>query len=424
MANVKKKAKENIEKKEKDEEEEVESSKNKKNSKYKFDLWEVIVIMIITTLFGLFIGSFFVYKKYNNDKIQCNEVDSSVNIITSVYNDIISDYYGEVDKDKLTDYALAGMIEGLDDPYASYVNGSEATDLNEELDGSYVGVGIEITVKNSNIVVVSVKDDSPASKAGILVGDIIYSLDGKKYSHEEIDDLIKDIKGSQIGDKREIDAIRNGNNLRLTVVIENIDLSSVFGSLVVRNDKKIGYFFISTFANNTYEQFVDEYNNMLEDKLDAIVIDLRNNGGGYLTSAYSIATLFLNRNDIIYQKTDGKETLQVLNEYEKSIDIPVVLLVNGYTASSSEIFVAALKDNLNVTIVGTKTYGKGTIQKMQSLGNDRFIKYTVQEWLTPNGSKINGKGIIPDVIIPFDDKVKEDVQYNKALEIAINKIGG
>ena len=396
----------------------------KDEKKSRFELWEVIVVMIITALFGLFIGSFWVYKRYNNEYIRCSEVDSNVGSITTVYNEILYDYYGDIDKNKLADYAIEGMIEGLDDPYADYIDGDDAASMSEELSGTYIGLGVVISNQDNNIKVVSVSDDSPASKAGILPGDLIMSLNSKKYTYENVKEFLSIIKESKAGDKFQIDVIRNKKNIRVNVVLDVIELSSVYGSIVEKDDKKVGVISITSFANNTYEQFVNRYNDLLNEKIETLVIDLRNNGGGYISSASSIASLFLEKNDVIYKKTDGKTTEDVINSYDKSIDLPVVLLVNGYTASSSEVFASSLKDNVDVTIVGTKTYGKGTIQKVQTLGKNKYIKYTVQEWLTAKGSKVDGIGITPDVIIPYDDMLNYDVQYNKAIEIAVDKIGG
>ena len=409
-------------KKEETKEEIKEDSKGK--TKYYFEMWEVIVIMIITTLFGLFIGSFLVYKKYNNDKIICNDVDDNVSAITTVYNELVKDYYGDINKDNLVDSAIGGMIDGLDDPYALYVNGEDALLMDEELNGTYVGLGMEIVNDHNQLKVYSVFDDSPAFKAGIKPGDVLVSIGSLDVTIDNIEEVLKDIKTSKIGTKKVINVLRDGDNIRKDIKLDLIDVKSVFSSVSNYNNKKIGIIKISNFASNTYGQFVEEYNNLKEENVEAIVIDLRDNGGGYVTSVYSIASMFLEKDDIIYQKTNGEKVEKIIDEYDKTIDLPVVLLVNGFTASSSEIFASSLKENINVSIVGTKTYGKGTIQKMQQLGEDRYIKYTVQEWLTPKGNRINGIGITPDVVIPFDDKLSYDVQLEKALEVVSNKIGG
>lgn len=391
-----------------------------KKTKNHFEMWEVVIIMVITTLLGLFIGSYVVYKKYNNSSIKCNKVDSGVNSIISVYEGLVKEYYGEIDEDKLADYAIYGMLQGLGDPYAEYISKDNSIQMDEELNGMYIGLGVEVSNDNNNVRIVSMANDSPAAKSGIQVGDIIVSCDGKKVSYDVLNDFIKGIKTSKVGDKKVIEVLRNGESIRYTIALDVIELKSVYSNL----ESNIGFITISNFANNTYSQFVEEYEKLKESNIKGLVIDLRGNHGGYTNSAYSIASMFLNKDDVIFVKTDGSKIEKVVNEYEKVIDMPLVILIDGYTASSAEILVASLKDNIDVTLVGTKTYGKGTVQKIESIGEGRYIKYTTQEWLTPKGKKVNGVGITPDVIVPIDDLLDYDVQYNKAMEIIKNKIGG
>ncbi len=194
--------------------EDKEDKEENGKTKYYFEMWEVIVIMVITALFGLFIGSFLVYKNYNNDKVVCRDVNDDVNSITTVYTELLSDYYGDIDKEKLIDSSINGMINGLDDPYALYISDENALLVEEELDGSYVGIGIEVVNDNNNVKVVTVYGDSPAFKAGIVPDDIIVSIDGVKITFENIDELMTDIKNSKNGSTKIINLLRNGTNIR------------------------------------------------------------------------------------------------------------------------------------------------------------------------------------------------------------------
>ncbi len=403
--------------------EEVKDNENKdKNKKYSFGLFEVILIMIVTTLFGLFVGSFVAYKKYSDKKVSCKEVREDLSDLVSVYDDIVNEYYGEIDKERIVDFAIAGMVSSLDDRYALYMDAEYANSLNEELNGSFVGLGVEVkNDENGYIVVVNVIEDTPASRYGIQPDDKIVSLDGINMIGEDVSTLVSNIKSNPIGTEKNIGILRGEETLNITVKLDVVNLKSVNGYSVVRDDKRIGVIVMSNFSSNTHRQFKDVYDKLSEDGLDSLVIDVRNNGGGYLSSANMISSMFLGNGDVIYKKTDGKEIEDVINGSEKEIEIPVVILVNGLTASSSEIFTSSLRENVNATVVGTKTYGKGMIQKLIQLSDNKYIKFSVQEWLTPNGNKIEGTGIIPDVEINLDEESGYDVQLEKAIEIAKEK---
>lgn len=401
------------------EEKNSKSNRSNKNSSYYFGFKEVIVIILLAIFLGLFVGSFVTYKKYRD--IDGNCADKKAEFV-SVYNDIINDYYGDLNIDKLSDDAVEGMIKGLNDPYASFLDEETAQSYNEDLNGGYVGIGIEITSEGSNyLTVVSVYEDSPASKSGILVGDQIVSFDGVNYSKDQISELTYKIKSLNKGDKKGLTILRDGKTLGLEITLDNIEFTSVSSSVVSKNDKKIGLFQINSFTANTYKQFLEKYEEIKDENIDAIVVDLRYNGGGYLSSASDIATLFLNKGDIIYKKYDGKKEENIINENEKKIDLPVVVLINECTASGSEVFASALRENNGTTLVGTKTYGKGTIQKLQALSSGKYFKYTVMEWLTSEGNKVEGVGIVPDIEIVNDEKSDVDLELDKALEIASEK---
>ena len=405
----------------KDDSVEVNSSNNESN-KFTFGVWEVVIIMLITVAIGIFIGSYVSYHKYNNRRVSCGAIREDMGEIGTIYDEMLNDYYGEVDKDSLINSAIGGMVGALNDPYASFVSKENAVLSNEELSGEFIGLGVEISALEDYITVVSVFDNSPAAKSGIIVGDRIVSLDGVKYSPNELNDLVYAIKSSSRGDKKVFEILREGNINIIEVNLDEIELQSVTSYLINRNDKNIGVFVINNFANNTYDQFLKNYDELTKNNsLNSIVIDLRSNGGGYLSSAHNVASLFLNKGDIVYQRTNGKDTEKVKSEDDKKISVPVVLLVDSGTASSAEVFASSLRDNLGSTIVGVKTYGKGTIQKIYTLSNGGYVKFTVEEWLTSNGGKVEGVGLVPDVDMPWDPNSESDVQLEKAFEVASTK---
>lgn len=393
---------------------------DKKNNKEGYKLSEVIILMVVTLIVGLFFGSYFTYKKYSNDNIDCSDIDKDSAEIVKVYNDILANYYGDVDKANLTDAAIKGMVYSLNDPYAMFIDSRNAIELDEDLSGTFTGLGVEIRAnENNQIEIMTIFEGSPAEKAGLQVGDIITKMDSKEYQGDTMSDLIYEIKSSKIGTIRKIEILRSGETIEKSISLEKVEVSSVYASKVEKDGKSVGIFQITNFAENTYDQFLKEYEKLEKEGIDSIIIDLRQNGGGYLSSANSLLSLFLEKDMIAYQRTDGTNTEEVVNDLKKKIDKPVVLLVDCGTASSSEVFASSMVDNLNVAVVGQKTYGKGTIQKLISLLNGRYIKYTVQEWLTPKGNKIEGVGITPTYEVLCDETCESDNQLDKAIEVAI-----
>ncbi len=416
--------KDEIEVKEIKEEPEKKEKKKKRITKNEFikngySLAEVVLLMIATLLLGLFFGGYFAFNKYNNKNVDCKSVDEEASEIINVYNDLKNNYYGEIDKDKLVDYAIQGMLVGLGDPYALYVDSKGAVSLDEELSGSFTGLGVRIMANDNNqIEIIEIFAGSPADKNGLQVGDIITKMDSKEYYGSTMEDLTYNIKTSKIGTVKKLEIIRKGETITKEISLEKIILTSVYSHVEEKDGKKIGVIQVTSFTENVYDQFVQEYEKLEEAGINSLIIDLRQNGGGYLSSANSLLSLFLDKDMVSYQRTDGVNTEEVINELNKKINIPVVLLVDNGTASSSEVFASSLIDNLNVPVVGTKTYGKGTIQKLVQLSNGSYIKYTIQEWLTPKGNKIEGVGITPSYEVENDEKSDKDKQLEKAIEVA------
>ena len=391
---------------------------NSSKTKNTFKLWEVITIMIVTFVVTAFVSGTIVYYRFNSRKVSCATIRKDLKEVIDVYDKIVNEYYGKVDKEQLIDNAISGMLYSLNDPYALFIDHDYGTKLEEELEGYFVGLGVEIYGReDGKLEIVSLFEDAPADKAGVKVGDFIVSMDGKEYDSNNLQELVNTIRSSEEGDKREFVFLRDGEEIKLEIELNKVDLPS--DALEVKDD--IAIFTISNFANNTYEQFVKEYKSIKDKDIKAIIIDLRGNGGGYLASAAKLASLFLDKGAVIYQRSGEDGIEKVINEHEKVIDKPVVILADYGTASSSEAFAAALMDNLGSELVGTTTYGKGTIQELIELDDGRYAKFTVQEWLTANGTKVDGVGLTPTVEIEFVLNGKEDNQLDKAIEIARGK---
>ena len=391
------------------------SEENFKKSNSNFNLLEVVIIMIMTSLFGILIGWFICYIN-NNDKSETFYNQEDVNEIIKVYDNLVNEYYDDVDKNELIIGAISGMMNSLNDPYSVYIDPDYADTFNDELTGSFIGIGVEIVLyENSLPIVVNVLNDTPASSAGIMVNDLLYKINDKDISNFSIDDITSMIKEGNINEEVKITVLRDNIEKEFVLKRKKIEIESVFVNYYNTGDNMIGIITISKFAKNSLSQFEKIYNEALDNNVDSLIIDVRNNNGGYLSVAKNISSLFLDKGSIVYQTIDNENIEVVKSEVDKKIDKDVVLLVNENTASAAEVFVSALKDNLGVYVVGAKTYGKGTIQKLVELFDDSYIKYTVQKLLTPKGNEINGVGILPDYVIDIDDE--NDTQLSFALEL-------
>lgn len=388
-------------------------SKNKK-AKATFNLIEVIIIMVITILFGLLIGSFITYTKFDEDRdVSCSGIRKDMVEFAGVYDALLNEYYGEVNKEELLKAAINGMITQLNDPYSGYMEVEDAKLYDEELAGEFFGIGVEITLFEGGLpTITAVYEGSPASKAGLQLNDIFYKIDGHDLNGLTVTESSEFIKGKPKGSNVELVIIRDGEEKIVNIKTDRIEVDTVFGNTVVRDDEKIGIITIDTFAKNTYNQFKKIYNDMKDDGITGIIIDVRGNNGGYLSVAKEIASLFLDKDAVIYQKDTKGKIEKYLSETDKEIDLPVVLVTNECTASASEVLVAALNENLGSKIVGSTTYGKGTIQKLHALSNGAYVKYTVQTWLTPNGNKVDGVGIVPTYFV----EVSQDCLNNPTFD--------
>jgi len=390
---------------------------NKKvlRNKNKFSFKETVLFMVITLVFGILIGGIIMYGHGGFSGHGSNEL----NEFARTYNDILNNYYKEVDADELLESGLSGMIKYLGDPYAAYMNEEESKDFNETIEGEYCGIGAEIiyTASDGITKVGTVFVGSPAEKSGLKEGDILKAVNGESIEDKTTSEIAEIVKGKK-GTKVTIKVLRDEQEINFTIKRDTVDIPSVESNSYKENDKKIGYISLSIFAENTDEQFKESLINLENDGIDSLIIDLRGNAGGYLTSVTNIISMFTEKGTDIYQlKT--KNEIEIVKDKTKEVrTYPVTVLVNGSSASASEVLAAALKENYGATIMGTKTYGKGKVQKSYTLSNGGMVKYTHQEWLTPNGNSIDGVGVEPDieVIYEYDDTKEIDNQLMSAIK--------
>ena len=381
------------------------------NKNVNFSLLEVIIIILVTGIVVSLSTGLIVYNNYDKiSKSKSDDSSSEIKEFTESYNHIINSYIDEVDKSKLIDAAISGMYNFLNDEYSIYMDNDMTESLNEQLEGTYDGIGIEMTMNNKGVIYVTqVFKNTPAEKAGLKPDDILVALDGESLEGKTTAEVASVIKK---GTKSEFKLTYKRGNIEKTVTVnkKHIYINSVKSEIF----DNIGYINISTFSATTEEQVKKELDNF-DKNISNLIIDLRNNTGGYLNAAYDVSELFLKKGKVIYQLKDRNNKITKFTaksgEYRHFNNI--IVIINGSTASASEILALALKESANAKIVGTKSYGKGTVQETSKLKSGSMVKYTTAYWLSPEGNSINKTGITPDYKIDG-----EEGQLKKAIEIA------
>lgn len=384
----------------------------KKFKNTKFELWEVIAITLFSSLVMSFCTGYLVYKGYGCNKY--NGDDEYLANFYKSYEEIVDNYYSSVDKGALIDAGIKGMLNYLGDPYTTYLDKNGTDSLKESLSGTYEGIGVAITLNSEKEVVVSkVYENTPAEKAGVKEGDIILSINGESLEEKTTTDAVEIIKGLE-----DIVLIcrRDNESVEIKLNKATLNVPSVNTKIEYINNKKIGYMYVSKFNQTVYDQFVDALEKLEKDNIDGLVIDLRDNTGGYLAAATKMAKLFLENGKVIYSLNEKNGSTVSKDDTDEARTYPVYVLVNGNTASASEILAAALRDSYGAMLVGSTTYGKGKVQKTSTLSDGTMYKYTSAKWLTPNGLCIDEVGLKPDIEIDASADYTKDLVYNAAMD--------
>lgn len=372
----------------------------KKFNKNSFRTVEVIFLVVVTSIISLIVG--YLLNDEGTNKSKSN--DKYINEIIDNYNNIVNNYYEDVDKSKLVSGAVNGMVEFLGDEHSSLIDQTNDSTFNINLKGTYEGIGVEIINDDDmNIVVIGVISDSPAAKAGIKVGDIIKKIDDKSLENTNITELTKYVKENK-NELYNLIIVRDKNEMNVTIERSKITIKSVLSKTFERNNKKIGYIYMSVFANATVDQFEKALAQLEKENIDGLIIDVRSNTGGHLTTAVSIVSNFLDDTNVIYQIEQNNKKTKHYSIGDKTKEYPIVVLQNNGSASASELLSSSLKEAYGATIIGTTSYGKGTVQEMVKLKNGDSYKFTTKKWLTPKGNSINKKGVKPDVEIELSDE--------------------
>ena len=391
---------------------------SKEKESYSFD--EVFSITIFSLLLGV-LACFSVLTILNKGKnyfVLSKELAKFVD----AYDAIVNNYYKEVDKDKLVESAINGMVSSVGDEYTSYSDKDVTDNFNEAVNGKYMGIGALIMKSENDLVIYKVFEDSPSYKAGLKDGDIILKLDDKDTKDMSVNDIASIVKND--GNKEVKLLVKRGEeNLDITIVKDMVELPVVSGKVINHNDKKIGYISLSIFSSVASEQFNKQLFKLEKEGISGLVIDVRGNSGGYLTTVTDIVSYFLKKGDIIYKLEVNDKVTVRKDKTKESRDYPVAVLIDKNSASASEILASSIKESYNGYVVGTNSYGKGTVQQTLVLSDGSMIKYTIEKWLTPLGNWINEEGVIPTNYVELSSEYlnnpvfENDNQLNKALEL-------
>lgn len=352
--------------------------------------------------------------------IRLSEDASSEEKLSVLKGLIDENYIGDVDEEALEEGIYKGYIQGLEDPYSVYYNEEETKDLYETTEGEYSGIGAVLSqdLESGVITLVQIYEDSPAAKAGLKDNDILTKVGDIEVTGMDLSEVVTYIKGEK-GTDVDLSVLRgeDAEEITVTATRDTVEAQTVKYEML---EGQTGYLSVSEFDSVTYAQYEEALNKLTDQGMTGLIVDLRNNPGGNLNTVCEMLDLVLPKGTIVYtEDKDGKRETATSDD-EHQINVPMVVLVNGNSASASEIYAGAIQDYGIGKIVGTQTYGKGVVQQIFDLGDGTSVKLTIAEYFTPNGRSIDGEGITPDVEVEYEadeNNPEADNQLEKALEV-------
>ncbi len=405
-------------------EEKVSGEVNKEKNKVVkgFGLLETIIIIVITAIIsgittGVILYNSFDEKTGNSYSSLTN--DENLKEFLEVYNSVSNEYYQEIDKEEMLEKAIEAMMDYLGDDYTSYLTKDETTILSETLSGKYKGIGVSLRDKT----ILSVFKNSPAELAGIKEKDVIVKVNNNDCSKLDDNQIVELIKEN--GESVSLVVKRDGQELSFEVKTDSLNVPAITYNVL---DNNIGYIYISTFSNTLAEQVTDAIIELESKNINSLIIDVRDNYGGYLVAASDVASIFIEKGKTIYSLQTNELQQVYYDETDDKKDYNIVVLINKNTASAAEILAAALKESYGATLVGNTSYGKGRVQQTKKLSNGKMVKYTTAKWLTPTNNCVDGIGLTPDYEVNLKYYFNEagepidydDTQLEKAVEL-LNK---
>ena len=348
-----------------------------------------------------------------------------------IYNTIDEYYLNGIDNDKMKDGIYKGMVDSLGDPYTVYYNTEEYKQFTSSSSGTYSGIGVAVSqnVTTGAITIVKTFKKGSGEKEGMKPGDVIYKVEGKKIEGLELSKVVSMIKGEE-GTFVKVTVLRDGKEIEFNLERKKLEVDTVNYRMEDRSGKKIGYISVSEFDEVTASQFKSAISELSKEGMEGLVIDLRDNPGGLLDVTCEMLDRMIKKGLLVYTVDKyGKRVDEDATDSD-SFDKPVAILVNGNSASASEVFSGAMKDYKAATLVGTKTFGKGIVQSIVPFGDGTAMKVTVSKYYTPNGVNIHGTGIEPDVVVELSKDAtkngkydrKYDNQLDKALDVVVDKL--
>lgn len=381
----------------------------KKQSKVKLQTYLISLFVVA----ALSIGGTYMWTKQINQttptKTQDTTVSNELTKVEAVYDQLLSQYFENVDGEKLIEGALSGMVDSIGDPYTQYLDVSEATSLNDTISASFEGIGAEVMKQGDAIMIVSPIAGSPAEKAGLKPNDVLLKADDKDLTGLSLNEAVSFIRGEK-GSKVLLTIQRGETQFEVSVTRDTIPVETVVYNLDKENPS-IGYISINSFSTPTYDEIVTAVKELRTQGAKSFIFDVRQNPGGILDGALNISNMFVDEGSVIMQtKEKDQEPVKLVADNKKMGDFkitePSVLLVDEGSASASEILAGALKESADIPIIGTKTFGKGTVQTVASFPDNSELKLTIAKWLTPTGEWINEKGIKPTIQVDLPEYTK------------------
>lgn len=363
-----------------------------------FIKWIGIILLCAVVIYGgVMWGKSFQENKHEG-QVQ-NEGNEQFSKLIEAYDLIQNGYIETVGNEQLIDGAIEGMVATLEDPNSIYMDAEMAEDFSERLDTSFEGIGAQITVEDGKLIIISPIKNTPAEKAGLQARDEIISIDGEKVEGLNLHEASLKLRGEK-GSVVKLELIRSGQKepIQVSMIRDEVPLLTVFSDVKEKKSKKIGYLEITSFARGTAKEFQTELNKLEEQKIEGLVIDVRGNPGGMLTSVEEILEMLVTDKKpyVQIEEREGKRTTRVSPNVDRK-PYPISVLIDEGSASASEILAAALQEIEEYPLVGVTSFGKGTVQQTLPLEDNSQIKLTMFKWLTPNGNWIHEKGVKPTI---------------------------
>lgn len=390
----------------------------------KVSLGGAIICGVVTLVIGVFVG--LNWNKFTTNVLpflgfsKQSSYTGDWSALDEVYNELVANYDGEIDRAELIEGAKKGLVDAVGDIYTTYMPTEEAKAYEAALHGDLgvAGIGIEMALRDGYVRVLRTLPDNPAGKAGVKAGDIIYKIDDEEVYDKTSDEIATKLRGDA-GTKVKLTVVRDGEEKSFELVREEINNVSAY----VNYENDLAIITVTRFDTDTGKIVRDLVNKDFKTKgIKRVILDLRNNGGGYVDAAKDLLSLWIDGDPVLVQKSKNSSDLTTYaNRGQASLaNIPTVVLINGSSASASEIVAGALKDYEKATLLGETTFGKGVVQTLFNLSKSSLLKVTTARWYTPNGANINGEGITPDIEVELtyeDTNMSRDPQLDAAKKL-------